>query len=144
MRTNRDRSKFLQYLEDTPFVYYAAKKAGIAPATIYRWMKDNAVFKKEVDKAINEGRDKINDIAEMKLIKKIEAGEMRAIVFYLTHNNRRYVPKRSIYVEPKRELKAGEKCDSCGSEKVEIMSMEKFNQEMRDYVKYIDKLAEDK
>lgn len=100
MRNAYDKSKFIETLKEYPFVSFAAKKSGISRATIYRWMKDNPEFKKAMDDASEEGRLQCNDIAEMALMKQVKAGSLPAIKFFLTNNHEKYIPKRSIYVEP--------------------------------------------
>ena len=131
MRTSAEKSKFIEALRETPFISYAAKRAGVSRSTIYRWLKDNRGFKDKTEKASGEGRKLFNDIAEMALLALIKKGNLRAIMFYLSHNNPRYIPKRSVYVEPIKELKPGEVCKTCGHEKIEPASREVFEAEVK-------------
>ena len=71
-------------------------------------MKDNREFNRVVTKAIERGRLQCGEIAETALLKKIKEGSMDAIKFYLTHNDPRYIPKRSISVEPLSEKERAE------------------------------------
>lgn len=113
------KSKLIEILSETPFVGYACKKVGIARATFYRWMKDNLKFRKEVENAIKGSRENTNEIVESVLVKKARDGDMKAISLYLQNNHPRYIPKRTIYVDPPKietkELKPYEKCEKCGN-----------------------------
>jgi hypothetical protein len=66
-------------------------------------MKDNASYKVSIERALSEGRTQWNELAEAALMRKVHEGNLRAIEFYLTHNDPRYTPKRSIFVEPMSE-----------------------------------------
>lgn len=114
MKGKYDKSKFIEVLKEIPFVSYAAKKAGIARATIYRWQKSDKDFRQAVDSALIEGRGQLGDLAEMKLVEKVKEKDMGAIKFYLQHNDKRYIPKRPAYVAPsKQHLKPGDMCEAC-------------------------------
>lgn len=103
-RSSDDRSRFLQILADTPFLFHACKKAGISRSAVYRWMKSNPEFKKTVNKMLDEGRTNMAEIGEIALMKKVQQGETGAIKFLLTHNSKRYMPKKPE--KPKTELSA--------------------------------------
>lgn len=112
------KSKLIEILSETPFIGYACKKVGIARATFYRWMKDNLEFKKQIEKALKDGRESMCEIAESMVLKKGREGDLRANIFILQNNDKRYTPKRSIFVEPpktKIALKPYEICENCGN-----------------------------
>ncbi len=135
MRGKFARLKFIQILEDTPFISYAAKKSGIAKATIYRWMKSDTDFRIAVNNALENGRRHLCDIAEMALVEKIKDKEMGAIKFYLQNNNDRYMPKRTLFVLPeavKKKLKIGQTCKACGATKAPDMSYKELRQHVID------------
>lgn len=114
-----EKSKFIEYLRETPLVNLACKKVGISRATYYRWFKDDREFREDIQKVIRQGRANINDLAEATLIKMIKGENFHAIRFWLQHNNRRYVPVRTTYIEPPdhnhTKLKPGETCTYCGT-----------------------------
>jgi hypothetical protein len=114
-----EKSKFIEYLRETPLVNLACKKVGISRATYYRWFKDDREFREDIQKVIRQGRANINDLAEATLIKMIKRENFHAIRFWLQHNNSRYVPVRTTYIEPPKHdhisLKPGEKCTYCGT-----------------------------
>ncbi len=99
-RNSDDRSLFLRTLAEYPYIYYAAKKAGISPATIHRWMNSNPDFKKEVQKTKREGLMNQNEKVEMVLVNSALKGSMTAVKFYLTHNSKKYRPTRPAFPPP--------------------------------------------
>lgn len=99
-RFSDEKSQLIQILMDTPLVSLACKKVGISRATYYRWIKDNAGFKKKVNRALEYGRSYWGEVAESALLKNIKNGDMTAVKYYLSNNDKRYTPKRSIYVTP--------------------------------------------
>ena len=116
-----EKSKFIEYLRETPLVSFACKKVGIARATYYRWFKDDREFREQIQEVLHHGRENVNDLAEATLIKMIKNENFNATRFWLQHNKKRYVPVRTIYVPPPKhdhlELKPGETCIHCGTKK---------------------------
>ena len=124
-----DKSKLLQILSETPIVTLACKKVGLNPCTYYRWYKSDQDFKRRADEILSIGRLAINDMAEGSIIKEIKDGNMRANIFWLQHNDPRYRPVRTTYVEPlghKHELSPGEVCRTCGYQEPEIKETKQY------------------
>lgn len=97
MRSCKDKKRFLEILEETPLVSIAAKRAGIAKATIYRWKEKDNDFSKKLEQAIEDGSNVISDRVESVLIKKAYAGEKWAVEMWLESNRKKYVrPRRPI------------------------------------------------
>ena len=94
----------IQLLSENPSIEHACKSVGIVRATHYRWMDSNADYRHKVNRALKEGRWRWGDIAEAGLMKGVRDGKQRSIEFYLTHNDPRYMPKRSRFVEPLTEI----------------------------------------
>lgn len=93
----RKKAKVLEALSEMPIVEAACKKAGVSRASYYRWLKEDDDFRRDVERAIHEGDDRINGLAESKVVSKIQDGDMRAIVFWLNNRSPRYgFPKRSL------------------------------------------------
>lgn len=135
MRSKFDKSNFAKLLEEAPFISYAAKKTGIARATIYRWKKNNPDFRDGLEEALKSGRSHYCDIAEMALAEKIKAKEMGAIKFYLQHNDSRYRPVRTAFIPlppPEVKLKSGEYCGVCGSGKLSGLSDDELLKQLID------------
>lgn len=131
MKDNDEKLKIIEVLRETPFISYAVKKIGVSRSTIYRWMESDQEFKEQINKATTEGHGRISDLAEMNLIKKIETGNLGAIKYYLSHNNRRYLPRRS-YTEPVKELAPGETCESCGLQHPALLSTQEVEWFLQD------------
>lgn len=103
-RTSDERNKIIQLLADNPNIEHACKSVGIARATHYRWMESNPEYRRGINRALKEGRDRWIEVAEAALMKGVKDGKPHAIQFFLTHNDPRYMPKRSRFVEPLTEI----------------------------------------
>ncbi len=98
---NECKSSLIGMLEKSPFIEIACNKVGITRMTLIRWQKTDKDFSEDIQKAINLSREKINDLAESKLIGKIQEGNMTAISFWLRHNNPIYGKSGvSVKIEP--------------------------------------------
>jgi hypothetical protein len=93
----RKKAKVLEALAEMPIVEAACKKAGVSRASYYRWLKEDDNFQKEVGDAMQKGDDRVNGLAESKIVTKIQDGDMRAITYWLNNRSHRYgFPKRSL------------------------------------------------
>jgi len=91
------QEKILDELRKHGNVMIACKKVAIARATFYRMKKDDFNFTKQACQAEMEGRANSSDLAEYIVMDKIRKGDLKASIFYLTHNNPRYKrPTKSI------------------------------------------------
>ena len=82
MRKNLTKKKrVIKELLLVPIVQLACKHAGVSRATYYRWLKEDPKFALECEDALGKGIQSINDLAESKLIHKVNEGDMRAISF---------------------------------------------------------------
>lgn len=89
-----DKQKFLDELENLPIVSVVCKRAGISKATIYRWIEDDADFKKKYDCSLKRGRETLVDHAESKLVKLVDKEVLGAIRMVLEANSKRYYKPR--------------------------------------------------
>jgi len=80
----------LEKLKETPIVETACRYANISRASYYRWREQDENFCKMSNAAIQEGALNINDLAESKLIKKIDDQNISAIIYWLKHNHPKY------------------------------------------------------
>ena len=80
------KSKVLEELATNPIVEAACRKVSLPRSTYYRWRQADEEFAREVDKALENGRDRINDMAESQLIKRIGGGDLPTIKFWLMNN----------------------------------------------------------
>ncbi len=88
--------KIIEYLERTPVVESACSKLDISRSTYYRWKESDPEFKKQTDKALEQGRSVVDDVAESHLISALKSGNMAAVKFWLANNNERY--KKSVQI----------------------------------------------
>lgn len=83
--------KVLEELENIPSIRRASKRVGLHHSTVYRWMGAHKEFHKKVIVSLNLGRDTINDMAESVIMNNIQKGETKAAVYWLSHNEHRYM-----------------------------------------------------
>ena len=94
MKKSRLAKQFLEELRKTPVVSAVCSKLGLSRQSVYRWLDKDTEFRKEYDICLSSGRDNINDLAESKIISRIQNGEMRAIEYWLDNNSTRYIKPR--------------------------------------------------
>ena len=92
-RQQKEKELLLKSLSEMPIVEIATKKAGVSRASYYRWLKEDLEFLKQSDKAIQEGREFINDMSEAQIVQMIKKEKMPAIALWLKNNNPRYGSK---------------------------------------------------
>lgn len=98
-RQQKLKEKLLKILEKTPIVQYAVMQTGIDRSTYYRWREDEA-FRERAEKALDVGRDLMNDVMESLLTKIARGGNMTALIFWLKNNNQRYATRVIHRYEP--------------------------------------------
>ena len=59
-------------------------------------MKISKKFASEIEAALNEGREFINDLAESQVITLIQQGDIAAVRLWLQHNSNRYANKLEL------------------------------------------------
>jgi|GEM_PF-1054667 len=94
---NRNQKKILQELENNPLVERACRKVGIARSTYYRWCKSDENFRTIAEQSQEQGRGKMNDFAESKLLENVSNNQQPAINFWLSHNTSRYRAPNNQY-----------------------------------------------
>lgn len=92
-RLSEDRQKLLDNLKQVPIVSVACQKTGISRASYYRWKSSDKDFSKEANKALHEGKQLINDLAESQLINAIKDQNMTGIIWWLRNNHPGYTNK---------------------------------------------------
>lgn len=111
MKKNKDKNKFLEQLRQIPVVQAAAEKSGLSRNTIYRWRKEDDKFRVEMDKAMEEGVDFVNDLSEVQLLTLIKNQDWRAVSFWLRLRNPKFKEKIEIggAITTKQELSSEKK-----------------------------------
>ncbi|MFA6515323.1 MAG: hypothetical protein WCT42_03610 [Candidatus Paceibacterota bacterium] len=98
MRTNNEKQRFLETLEEVPLISIAAKRMGISKATIYRWKSRSPNFSEQIEKALAKGRDIVNDSVEGRIITQAKNGDFKSQKLWLENNCSRYVKPRPINI----------------------------------------------
>lgn len=102
---NKTQKALIEQLAKMPIVQVAVDKAGISRATFYRMCKDSKKFKAEVDKATEQGRLLINDMAETQIISAIKDRNITGLIYWLNHNHPLY--KTRIEIEANHKINEG-------------------------------------
>jgi hypothetical protein len=96
MAKNKERlkRKIIEQLEVAPVVFSICNQLNIPRSTYYRWLKEDEAFANLVENALEKGRLTINELAESRLIQKVETGDSRSIEYWLGNNSLRYMKPR--------------------------------------------------
>jgi len=111
MKSKRAKELFLNHIKKVPIIQVACEKSGISRATIYRWKDKNKKFKKELETALREGEDLVNDMSESQLISLIRDKNFSAIRFWLNHRHNKFRDKLDVtaHVDKQEELTPDQK-----------------------------------
>src|SRR5262245_14342565 len=96
VRQEKQKQALVEQLRRLPIKQVAYEKVGITRMTASRWRKANKKFAYDMDAAMEEGREFINDLAESQVITLIRQGEIKAVRLWLQHNNSRYANKLEL------------------------------------------------
>lgn len=93
MSRNKEKTqaRLIKAFKENPITSSVCKKIGVARSTYYRWLDEDYEFKKEAEAALEIGRNRMVDVAESKLLSRVNEGDQRAVEFYLKNNSKRYV-----------------------------------------------------
>jgi hypothetical protein len=104
MKKNK-KSEFLEQLKKIPIVLVACEKSGISRNTVYRWRKEDEQFSKDMEAALKEGEELVNDMSESQLLTMIKEKNWAAISFWLRHHHSTYRNRVEVTtVAPQEEL----------------------------------------
>ena len=91
-----NKKALIEQIRKTPIIQVSCEKMGISRATFYRWKKVDSKFNDEVEVALQEGAQLINDMAESQLISAIKDGNLTGIIFWLKNHHKNYSPKLEV------------------------------------------------
>lgn len=103
-KTEIFKEKIVEQLTTSPFIETACRKLNLSRASVYRWMKEDYEFKKNVDEAITISNGAINDLAKGKLVEAIQNNDSGMIKYHLSKRHEEYMRKEDIIVEEKQIL----------------------------------------
>jgi predicted DNA binding protein len=95
-RQTDEMSLLIENLKNIPIVQVSCERSGVGRATYYRWRKDSKKFANDADKAIQEGVEFVNEIAESQLLKAIKEGNITSVFYWLNHRHKAYNNKLEI------------------------------------------------
>lgn len=90
------KAELIETLKMNPIIQPACDRCGISRSTLYRWKSKDKKFSDKIDKAIDEGRQLVCELAESKLMLAIKEDNLRAIFFWLKNNDVRYSDKLEV------------------------------------------------
>lgn len=106
MKKNRIKNEFLEQLRKIPIIQVACEKVGISRNSIYRWRNEDPEFCKDMDQALVEGEELINDMSESQLVSMIRDKNWQAISFWLRKRNPKFRDRLEVNTTtlPQEEL----------------------------------------
>ena len=103
MKTDKNKQLLIEQLKKTPIIQIACEKTGIGRATFYRWKKDDKNFSTQVDEALLDGNELVNDMAESQLMSAIRDKNLTAIIFWLKNHHQSYATKVEVTAKLKND-----------------------------------------
>jgi len=104
-KNQKIKEDIIDGLKKTPIIQFACKKMNISRSTLYRWKQQDKEFSGRIEKAISEGNELMNDLAESQLISAIKDRNLGAIIFWLKNRHKAYAPKLKISGEIRNKNK---------------------------------------
>lgn len=95
----------IEQLKKIPVVQVVCEKVGVSRSTYYRWRDNDKDFAKKSNRAIEEGNEMINDLAESQLISAIKDRNMTSIIFWLKRRHPAFKKKVDVTGEIKHSKK---------------------------------------
>jgi hypothetical protein len=136
MKKNKLRNEFLDQLRKIPIVLVACEKTGLSRNSVYRWRNEDEAFSKEMEEALKEGEELVNDMGESQLLTLIKEKNWSAISFWLRHRNPKFkerieiTTKASIDVlSPEQEALVREALQLATGNKLSITNINEQNHE---------------
>lgn len=99
MKKARVRDEFLREIRKTPIIQVACDKVGISRQTYYRWREQDFDFKVRADKALDEGEELVNDVAESTVLRGIQNQDKYWTTFWLDRRHPKF--RKSLERKPK-------------------------------------------
>ena len=103
MKTDKNKQLLIEQLKKTPIIQIACEKINIGRATFYRWKKDDENFSTQVDEALLDGNELVNDMAESQLMSAIKDKNLTAIIFWLKNHHQSYATKIEVTAKLKHD-----------------------------------------
>lgn len=82
--------KFLIEIRKTPIVQAVCEKLGISRQTYYRWREESSTFREEADRALAQGEEMVNDVAESTVLRGIQNQDKAWTSFWLDRRHPKF------------------------------------------------------
>jgi len=102
-RKSQEQEQLIMQLKKTPVIQIACEKTGVSRASYYRWRKEDEEFAYDCDRALSEGKQLVNDLAESQLLAAIRDGHMTAIIYWLKHHHKDYETRVAVTATVKQQ-----------------------------------------
>jgi len=96
VKKKANQIKLLEQLKTVPIIEVACQKIGIGRNSYYRWRRESKKFSQAADKALEEGCQFINDLAESQLISAMKDNNLTAVMYWLNHRHNTYRNKLEV------------------------------------------------
>jgi len=104
MKKHWKEKQFLEEFSKTPVVNAVCGRINLSRQSIYRWLEEDKEFRTKFFESLSQGRDNVNDLMESQLISKGQQGDYRAVIYWLEHHHKDYLPLGRIKEEKKEGL----------------------------------------
>lgn len=102
-RIATEKKLFIEQLRKTPVFSVVCERVNIGRATAYRWVAKDKKFQVDVQKALSEGTEMINDMAISALISSIADKNLGAVKFWLSNKSKDFSPKLEVSTNQEKQ-----------------------------------------
>jgi len=105
MKKDKVKDEFLAQLKKVPIVQVACEKVGVSRNSVYRWRNEDEAFRKDMETALAEGEELVNDMSESQLLSLIREKNWNAISFWLRKRSPKFRDRIEVTTTaPQEEL----------------------------------------
>lgn len=90
MKKDKLQKRFIEEIEKVPLVQVVCDRLGISRNSVYRWMKEDLEFLKQVNEAKTLGVALVNDVAESNVLSRLKSNDWQATKYWLSHRHKNY------------------------------------------------------
>lgn len=95
-RIATEKKLFIEQLRKTPVISVVCERVSVSRATAYRWLAKDKKFQGDVQEALAEGTEMVNDMAVSALISGIAEKNLGAVKFWLSNKSKDFSPKLEV------------------------------------------------
>ena len=102
-RISTEKRLFIEQLSKTPVISVVCERVQVSRATYYRWLTKDKKFQGDIQKALENGTDIVNDMAVSALISGIAEKNLGAVKFWLSNRCKEFSPKLEISTNQEKQ-----------------------------------------